>query len=324
MKKRLEAELISIAHRILKLKNKSEVDQLYKETQKLYETLTVLKFYQENFESVKDEVDTAVLEDKLEQHLQNETVQEVTTLDVPPAEEPAVEIQEEPQAPVATEEEAESISEEETEEDLGDSELAEQTIVSEETEEEVEPALESAAEEERIEIKNAPEEIAEQPVITPIFELSADDDEEEEEAAPVEDKQETKEKALEHFLGEDYVDPVFVKPNEVSLFSTEAPAETREEVRTALPTEETKATSLNTAFSKSIEIGLNDRVAFVNNLFGGSNEDFNRVLSQLNTFDTFEEAKTFLNEMVIPDYNYWVGKEEYIERFMDVVEKKFA
>ena len=39
MKKRLESELISIAHRILKLKNKSEFDQLYKETQKLYETL---------------------------------------------------------------------------------------------------------------------------------------------------------------------------------------------------------------------------------------------------------------------------------------------
>jgi hypothetical protein len=69
MKKRLESELISIAHRILKLKNKSEVDQLYKETQKLYETLTVLKFYQDNFESVKDEVEAADLEEKLEQHL---------------------------------------------------------------------------------------------------------------------------------------------------------------------------------------------------------------------------------------------------------------
>jgi hypothetical protein len=68
---------------------------------------------------------------------------------------------------------------------------------------------------------------------------------------------------------------------------------------------------------------LNDRIAFVNHLFGESNEDFNRVISQLNTFDTLEEAKTFLNEMVIPDYNYWVGKEDYMERFMAVVERKF-
>jgi hypothetical protein len=58
-------------------------------------------------------------------------------------------------------------------------------------------------------------------------------------------------------------------------------------------------------------------------LFGESNEDFNRVISQLNTFDTLEEAKNFINEMVIPDYNYWVGKEDYLERFMEIVEKKF-
>jgi hypothetical protein len=37
MKKRLEADLISIAHRILQLKNKSDINLLYAETQKLYE-----------------------------------------------------------------------------------------------------------------------------------------------------------------------------------------------------------------------------------------------------------------------------------------------
>ena len=44
MKKKLEADLISIAHRILKLKNKSELVQLHQETQKLYEKLSVLLF----------------------------------------------------------------------------------------------------------------------------------------------------------------------------------------------------------------------------------------------------------------------------------------
>ena len=72
MKKRLESELISIAHRILKLKNKSEVDQLYKESQKLYETLSVLKFYQDNFESVKSDVEEVVLEEMLKQSLEVE------------------------------------------------------------------------------------------------------------------------------------------------------------------------------------------------------------------------------------------------------------
>ncbi|WP_284653788.1 hypothetical protein [Flavobacterium terrisoli] len=313
MKKRLESELISIAHRILKLKNKSEVDQLYKETQKLYETLTVLKFYQDNFESVKDDVETAVLEEKLAQHLEDETPKEVV-FEVKPTEEPVAEVV------------AEAEPETEEAEDTSDNEPEEENIVSEEAEEEVEPVLEEEPEEEVV-----TETEEEEPVFKPIFELGDDDDEEDDPSdselakqTASELKPETKHVALEDLLGENYVDPVFVKPNEVSLFSTETPAETREEIRTALPVDEPKTTSLNTTFSKTIEIGLNDRVAFVNNLFSGSNEDFNRVLSQLNTFDDLEEAKNFLNEMVIPDYNYWVGKEEYIERFMEVVEKKFA
>jgi len=322
MKKRLESELISIAHRILKLKNKSEVDQLYRETQKLYETLSVLKFYQDNFESVKADVAAAVLEEKIEQHLEAETPQEVIL---------EVQSVEEPQA------EAEVVAQEETEEadDLGDSNPEEQTVVSEEAEEDtsdselaeqVEPVLEEEAEE--VEAENETEIDEEEPVFKPIFELADHDEEEEEEIEMIaEPKPETKHVALEHLLGENYVDPVFVKPNEVSLFSTDDAGEEPKKETVASEPEvqtETKAASLNAAFGKSMEIGLNDRVAFVNNLFGESNEDFNRVISQLNTFDNLEEAKTFLNEMVIPDYNYWVGKEEYIERFMAIVEKKFA
>ena len=87
--------------------------------------------------------------------------------------------------------------------------------------------------------------------------------------------------------------------------------------------DEPKVVSLNDVLSNSISISLNDRVAFVKHLFNESNEDYNRVLSQLNTFDTFADAKNFLNEMVIPEYNYWVGKEEYLERFLEIVEKKF-
>ncbi len=126
-------------------------------------------------------------------------------------------------------------------------------------------------------------------------------------------------------MGENYVDPIFVKPNEVSLFSLDSSDSelVKEAVTETKEISEPKSTSINTSFGKTMEIGLNDRVAFVNNLFAGSNEDFNRVISQLNTFDNLAEAKDFLNEMVIPDYNYWVGKEDYIERFMEIVENKF-
>ncbi len=286
MKKRLEAELISIAHRILKLKNKSDVDQLYKETQKLYESLTVLKFYQDNFETFKDEVDAAVLDEKLIRQYDKEEPQEVI-LEVKQVETPEV------------------VAEEKNEEEA-------ETVLFEEVEEAAEPVLE----EETIAVvaDNEPEEAL---AFKPIFELTEEEEiiEPAETAAEVNPK--IKQAAIEELFGENYVEPVFVKPNEISLFSTEIVAKTKE-------APEATTTVLNPSFSKTIEIGLNDRVAFVNNLFGESNEDFNRVISQLNTFDSFDEAKTFLTDMIIPDYDNWVGKEDYTERFMAVVEKKFA
>lgn len=306
MKKRVEAELISIAHRILKLKNKSDVDQLYKETQKLYETLSVLKFYQDNYEVLKSEVDAAELEEKLETAFDAETPQAI-------AAEVKAELVVETEAPAV---EVETLAAEDTQEEpvVTEAETEVETVVEEEAEEEVtEMASEVAAE----------TAATEAPLFTPIFELAEEEAEEEAPAAETasELKPETKHVALEDLLGENYVDPVFVKPNEVSLF----PTETKEEKAPEPEIEQSKpAASLNSAFAKTIEIGLNDRIAFVNHLFGESNEDFNRVISQLNTFDTLEEAKTFLNEMVIPDYNYWVGKEDYMERFMAVVERKFS
>ncbi len=75
--------------------------------------------------------------------------------------------------------------------------------------------------------------------------------------------------------------------------------------------------------NKTIAVGLNDRIAFVNNLFNYNQTEFNRVLSQLNTFKTENEAKAFLLETVKPDYD-WSTKEEYEERFLALIERKFS
>lgn len=76
-------------------------------------------------------------------------------------------------------------------------------------------------------------------------------------------------------------------------------------------------------YNKSLKIGLNDRIAFVNHLFNFSLSEYNRVLSQLNTFKTESEAKAFIANQVKPDYN-WEGKEEYEERFIGLIEKRFS
>jgi hypothetical protein len=302
MKKRLESELISIAHRILKLKNKSEIDQLYKETQKLYETLSVLKFYEDNVAFLKNEISQEEIEEKIETSMKVEVQPLAIT---PEVEEPILQI----------EEEETILEEEEIAEQLADQKEPkeeEPIIVGEINIEEDEKEVTDESFEDNDVIEEEDRQDAEvetsETAFQPMFELGIPDEEDEIEEKPKEEI-ENKQITIEHFLGEDYKDPEFVKPNEITAFKT---GETH-----------TTAFTLNDSLSKGIEIGLNDRIAFVKYLFADSNEDYNRVMSQLNTFDTLQEAKDFLNDFVIPEYNYWIGKEEYIERFMEIVEKKF-
>ncbi|WP_271393334.1 hypothetical protein [Aequorivita sinensis] len=89
------------------------------------------------------------------------------------------------------------------------------------------------------------------------------------------------------------------------------------------PASETKVKSLNDVVNKGLNVGLNDRLAFIKHLFDGQIEDYTRVLSQINTLESYEEAQSFLNAQVKPDYNHWENKEVYAERFMNIIEKRF-
>jgi len=53
-------------------------------------------------------------------------------------------------------------------------------------------------------------------------------------------------------------------------------------------------------------------------------EDYNRVLSQLNTIDSEERSISFIKNMVKPDYNNWAGKEPFEERFIELVSRRFS
>ena len=86
-----------------------------------------------------------------------------------------------------------------------------------------------------------------------------------------------------------------------------------------------KQKSLNDKLTnKDIKVGLNDRLAFVKHLFNDSTEGFNSVISQLNTIDTEERSIAFIENMVKPDYDDWKGKEQYAERFMSLIERRFS
>lgn len=73
----------------------------------------------------------------------------------------------------------------------------------------------------------------------------------------------------------------------------------------------------------ALKFGLNDRIGFVKDLFDGSAEDFNRVVSQLNTLGSLDEAQEFLTTHIAPEY-HWSHNEETAERFMAAVEQRFS
>ena len=283
MKKKLESELISIAHRVLKLKNRSETKQLQEETRKLYDQLTVLRFYEENIDIVEKEISLADLETKLENPKVSDVFEKPLAKEV--VEIPVVEA------------------------------LVEEIII-----------------EEEIEIVAEAEEEAEEEVI------------EEKALVHEEDFKQLQSVLFEDVFGSDFSEPDFVKVNDVPVEveqvteiifdkiedvldeDKEDVVEESENVQPPVVEEvlfEAKSKSLNDKLTRGINIGLNDRIAFEKKLFGGSSDDFNRVLSQLNTFDSFDEVNGFINDFVKPDYNNWEGKEEYETRFLEIVEKKF-
>jgi hypothetical protein len=105
--------------------------------------------------------------------------------------------------------------------------------------------------------------------------------------------------------------------------------DTSEETNDELDSDESLADStiksddLNKRLSKRIVVDFNDRFAFVNKLFDGNQEDFNSVVSQLNTMSSFKEAVNFIENIVKPDYN-WKDKEEYEERFLALIERHLS
>ena len=83
------------------------------------------------------------------------------------------------------------------------------------------------------------------------------------------------------------------------------------------------AQSLNDKFGKTTQIGLNDKLAFVQKLFFGSESEYNKVVKHIADLHSIQDAVIYIEQEVKPTYNYWKGKEEYEQRFLDLVLKRF-
>ena len=142
--------------------------------------------------------------------------------------------------------------------------------------------------------------------------------EEEEQVEDVQEKNETEGTVAETPL------EVEVAESEPKIEETTKANEQSEKVSIAEKAATKPKKSLNDVLSgSSLKFGLNDRIAFVKHLFNGSQEDFNRVVSQLNSFTNRQEALDFIEHIVKPEYS-WKNKEEFAERFMESLENRYA
>lgn len=334
MKKKIEGELISIAHRLLKLKNHTETVQLHEEVKKLYEQLTLLKFYEANTALVNEEFSEELFEEKVAKIV-------VGTIEVEDEEEEIMEMASKEHIAQIEEElfEKNDISHEafpgngEDEIEMASKEhiaqiteeLFEKNDISHEAFPEKEVKEEAVVEE--VEAKEEKKEITSNPEIigTKVSKQISMDD------ILVHDYQATMfVKKDEPIIEELIKEPVFeaVQPEEVSEEVKEELAKVeeikKEEVVTETKVEVKEVPKSEPApTGKAIVLGLNDKIAFEKNLFAGNGDDLQRVLSQLNTFTNWDEAKSFVLDFVKPDYNNWENKEEFEVRFLEIVENKF-
>ena len=242
MHKKLEAELVSLAHRILQMKNRHEAIALRDKAREVYEKLAVLAFVDDyiattpNLDITKEE-----LIQKIEANTTSQTIKEVKP-------EPVKEI------PVKLDNKVEEVKE------------------------------------------NKKSSEKEQNIFEPKFDSVK-------------------------------IDIGSLKSNQIS---------SKEEFRDAISADKTstlfdddnlskkeKKTLNDKLFKNSIQVGLNDRIAFVNHLFNYNQGDFNKILSDLNLIKTEKEAKEYLLNKVKPNYD-WQGKEAYEDRLIALIERKFA
>jgi len=169
-----------------------------------------------------------------------------------------------------------------------------------------------------------PAPVVEVPKVEEPVETSAPEPVEAVEPAPViEAEPEVVEPVMEAVPAEEEVPAEPVAEEEPALAAPVADeASVQQDIFAPAPAAEKK--SLNDRLAGNVlKFGLNDRIGFVKDLFDGSQEDFNRVVSQLNTLGNLNEALEFIHTHISGEYG-WDQKEETAARFIAAVEQKFS
>jgi hypothetical protein len=314
MKRVLEDELISLAERILKLKNRADIHQLKKETGILYEKLSILAFAELHFGGLKSDISKTEFKEVFSQQF-SEIDQETGHYKTPDG----MDYNPDPISEPNTEKIKDMVSQMPPESEQVDLLLAEleklryqhhsKTKASSEKKEKSTEEKTST-----IDFRNPKENNPTEDDFKS-FGVHFDD------LPDFEPKPKDTEEPTSTFYEHNSEEHTFQSPPQESVRKPKSTSP--DGAQSNLNFSHKEKRSLNDKLKKGIKIGLNDKIAFTKHLFGGITDDYDRVLSQLNTMQSFEEVINFIQHQIKPDYNNWEGKDVFEARFMEIVERKF-
>ena len=344
MKEALEHDLITLATEILANEGEWNLAQLNKQAHKITEKITILTFVEKYYQTlgasedrmyrtmrkVSDFIDDNRQEDIFEIEVEASEVHPITAPKAvakeTPKEEPAAFVAMEP-APIAKEEKPAPAEKPVAKRILQEEQYPEPNWalpVNRSKTEEVAVPVEKVEEVRKVEVVEKPKP-KETPAIA--FEIEQPTIEQPTIEKPEIDESELSKSAIKQLA--DFIQQPEYTDEERILKQTPSLEEFISQSKHTVfdkkdADEEVKPVqSLNDKFGKTAQIGLNDKLAFVQKLFFGSESEYNKLVKHIADLHSMQDAVVYIEQEVKPTYNYWKGKEEYEQRFLDLVLKRF-
>jgi hypothetical protein len=339
MKEALEHDLITLATEILANEGEWNLAQLNKQAHKITEKITILTFVEKYYQTlgasedrmyrtmrkVSDFIDDNRQEDIFEIEVEASEVHPITAPKAvakeTPKEEPAAFVAMEP-APIAKEEKPAPVEKPVAKRILQEEQYPEPNWalpVNRSKTEEVAVPVEKVEEVRKVEVVEKPK-----PKETPAVAFEIEQPEIEQPEIDESKLSKSAIKQLADFIQQpEYTDEERILKQTPSLeeFISQSKNTVFDKKDT---THEVKPVqSLNDKFGKTAQIGLNDKLAFVQKLFFGSESEYNKVVKHIADLHSMQDAVIYIEQEVKPTYNYWKGKEEYEQRFLDLLLKRF-
>ncbi len=302
MKKVLEDELMSLAHRILKLRNRADIHELKEEASILYEKLSILSFAEKHLEGIKPTINKHDIEKSIEKEF---SLEHTSSLNFPDG----------------TEYNEEPIYEHNTEKikDIVSQMPIETQAVDKMFEEPIDNLKKNDSEIDRNNVIDL-EDYSVHFDDLPNFEPADSSNTESADEPSIENKDDAlinkKEEESNTDTEEKNAKNINNEIDESSKKIEKKPQRTKDLFSNSKK-------SLNDRLNKDLKIGLNDRLSFVSHLFLGNSNDYEDFIKKINTFNRLDEVKAFLNDNIQQKYLHWKDKEDVANRLLHLIEKKF-